>query len=162
MVNLHVSVILALLERCANVIFVHNFVTGMVCAKRMECVSVRQGMVVWVVILNFTNVTRTATTTEYARSIRVKTHNTCRKIIIAKARPYSDEVSRQDGVRTIKQALGDQVVNPSSCPAGHLHESCAPLVGGGLVLLHPAARPPPLAGDMVASHAGIILANNNK
>ena len=73
MVNLHVSVILALLERCANVIFVHNFVAGMVCAKRMECVSVRQGMVVWVVILNFTNVTRTATTTEYARSIRVKT-----------------------------------------------------------------------------------------
>ena len=34
MVNLHVSVILALLERCANVIFVHNFVAGMVCAKR--------------------------------------------------------------------------------------------------------------------------------
>ena len=35
--------------------------------------------------------------------------------------------------------------------------SCASLVGGCVVLLHPAARQPPIAGDMVVTHAGDIL-----
>ena len=44
------------------------------------------------------------------------------------------------------------------CQAGNLHVYGAPLVGECLVLLHPAARQAPLAGDMVATHAVIIPA----